>query len=392
MNEANPKVSAVEPRPVDILDLLVVVAENARLIVIGALAAGLIALGVAFIIAPTFTATTRILPPQQQQGGAAALLASQLGALAGLAGVGGLKSPAETYVALAKSRTVADAVITRFNLLAVYEAKYVEDARRQLAAATKITSGRDGLITIEVEDEQPKRAADLANAYVDELHKLTGSLAITEAQQRRAFFEKQLQQAQADLKTAEVALGQTGAGENVIKSTPQAVIESIARLKAQVTAQEIRISTMRGYLTESSPELQLARRELDSLRAQLAHVQRDQPGKSASGSDYLNRFRDFKYQETLFELMAKQFELARLDEAREGAVIQVVDVALVPERKSKPKRALIAVLATLIAGGGIIVFLCVRHSLRNVREQSDMSHKLARIRTGLMFWRLRKRA
>ncbi|OFZ97472.1 MAG: lipopolysaccharide biosynthesis protein [Betaproteobacteria bacterium RIFCSPLOWO2_02_FULL_62_17] len=372
-----------------LLDLLLVVAENARLLIFGPLLAGLVALGIAFIIPPTFTATTRILPPQQQQG-AAAMLASQLGALGGLAGAAGLniKNPADTYIALIKSRTVADRLIERFDLMQVYEAKLRQDARKALEGATKASSGKDGLITIEVDDEDPKRAADIANAYVEELHKLTGSLAITEAQQRRVFFEKQLQQSQENLKRAELALGQTGAGESLIRSAPQAMVEGIARLKAQVTAQEVRLATMRGSLTEENPQLRLAQRELASLRAQLSLAERDQPSKNAPGAEYLNRYRDFKYQETLFDLMAKQYEMARLDEAREGAVIQVVDPAVVPERKSKPKRALVAVLATLVAGFLLLLYVFMRQSLRNAESDPESSRKLGLVAAG--FRRLRR--
>src|SRR3990170_4099285 len=150
---------------ISLLDLLLVVAENARLLIFGPLLAGLAALGIAFIIPPTFTATTRILPPQQQ-GGAAAMLASQLGALGGLAGAAGLniKNPADTYVALIKSRTVADKLLDRFDLLNVYDQKYRQEARKGLEDATKVSAGKDGLITIEVDDKDPKRSADIANA------------------------------------------------------------------------------------------------------------------------------------------------------------------------------------------------------------------------------------
>ena len=368
---------------ISLLDLLLVVAENARLLIFGPLLAGLAALGIAFIIPPTFTATTRILPPQQQQG-AAAMLASQLGALGGLAGAAGLniKNPADTYVALIKSRTVADKLLDRFDLLTIYEQKYRQEARKELENATQVSAGKDGLITIEVDDTDPKRSADIANAYVQELSKLTGSLAITEAQQRRVFFEKQLQQAQEHLKKAELALGQTGAGESLIRSAPQAMVEGIARLKALVTTQEVRLATMRGSLTDESPQLQLAQRELASLRSQLSLAERDQPCKNAPGAEYLNRYRDFKYQETLFELMAKQYEMARLDEAREGAVIQVVDPAVVPEWKSKPKRALIAVLTTLATGFALLLFVFVRESLRKGESDPEASGKLSRIASG----------
>jgi uncharacterized protein involved in exopolysaccharide biosynthesis len=363
-----------------LLDLLVVLAENTKLLIVIPIVAGLAALGIAFLITPTFTATTKILPPQQQQGAAAAL-ASQLGALAGLGGTAGvgIRNPADTYVALLRSRTVEDRLVDRFNLLNVYGQTLRQDARNTLEAATKIAAGKDGLITIDVDDKDPKRAADLANAYVEELYKLTGTLAITEAQQRRVFFEKQLQQTQEHLKNAQAALSQARIGQSVINTAPQAVVEGVARLKAQVTAQEIRLSTMRGYLTESSPEFQLAQRELASLRTQLMQAERDQPSKGGAAPDYLNRFRDFKYQETLFDLMTKQYELARLDEAREGAAIQVIDPAQPPEWKSKPKKASIAVLTTLAAFLICVFFVLVRHAIRTLAKEQDSAEKLRRI-------------
>jgi len=379
-----PEMQSPPEDEISLLDLLLVLAENARLLVFGPLAVGLLALGYAFTITPTFTATTTMLPPQQQQS-TAALLASQLGALAGVAGLGGasgLKNPADLYVALIKSRTVADRVIDRFNLMQLYEAKLRQDARRSLERATKVTAGKDGLISIEVDDGDPKRAAAMANAYVEELSRLTDGLAITEAQQRRIFFEKQLQQAQENLKKAELALGQAGAGESLIRSAPQAMVEGAARLKALVTAQEIKVSTMRGFLTEQSPEFRQAQRELGALKTQLSQAERDQPSAGNHGAEYLNRFRDFKYQETLFELLAKQYESARLDEAREGANIQVVDAALPPEFRSRPKRAQIAVLTTLATGMLLVLFVFFREALRNARSAPESATKLARILSG----------
>jgi len=310
---------------------------------------------------------------------------AQLGALAGLAGNAGfsVKSPAETYIALIKSRTVADGLIERFGLMTVYEQKLRQNARKSLEGATKVTSGKDGLITIDVDDSDPKRAADLANGYVQELTKLTGSLAITEAQQRRVFFEKQLQLAQENLKKAELALGQAGAGESLIRSAPQAMVEGVARLKAQVTSIEVRLATMRGYLTEDSHQFQLAQRELASLRSQLSQAERNQPATNAPAAEYLNRFRDFKYQETLFELMAKQYEIARLDEAREGASIQVVDPAVVPEFRSKPRRAQTAVLTTLATALVLLVLVFVRQSFRKGDGDPESARKLAHIGASL---------
>src|SRR5574340_635264 len=363
---------------ISLLDILQVLAENARLLVFGPLVVGLVALGLSFLITPTFTATTRIMTPQQQQGAAAAML-SQLGALAGMAGAAaGIKNPADMYVGLIKSRTVADGMIERFKLMDVYEADYREDARKTLAKNSNISAGKDGLITIDVDDHDPKRAAAMANAYVDELSNMTGSLAVTEAQQRRLFFEKELAKAKENLVRAETALGGAGVSESVLKFNPEAMGEGLATLKAQVVAKEVQLSSMRGYLTANSPDFRQAQQELAALRAQLAKVENNKP--AGGSADYINRYRDFKYNEVLFEQLAKQYELAKIDESREGTVIQVVDAAEPPERKSKPKKAQIAILATLATGFVLLLFVFARRALQNAHQDPESAAKLAAVR------------
>jgi len=206
---------------------------------------------------------------------------------------------------------------------------------------------------------------------------LLAKLAVTEAQQRRVFFEKQLNQTKENLAKAETLLRSTGVSDRALKSNPASAVAAVAALKAQVTAQEVKLGAMRGYLADSSPEFKLALAELASLRSQLTKLERDDsgPGKSAD-VDYVNRYRDFKYHETLFELFAKQYEIARVDEAREGAVIQVLDAAQVPERKSKPKRALIAVIATLAAGFALLLLVFLRQAYRNASRSNDNAAKI----------------
>lgn len=365
---------------VNLLDILQVVAENARLLILGPLFIGLIALGWAYTITPTFTATTRILTPQQQQSSAAAALA-QLGALAGMAGAAaGIKNPADMYVGLLKSRTLADRMIDRFKLMEVYKTEYREDARNALGSATRASAGKDGLITIEVDDHDPKRAAAMANAYVEELARLNGSLALTEAQQRRLFFEKELAKAKQNLVRAETALGSAGVSESVLKFNPEAMGEGLATLKAQAVSKEVQLSSMRGYLTANSPDFRQARQELAALRAQLAKADQSRP--SGGNADYINRYRDFKYNEVLFEQLARQYELAKIDESREGTVIQVVDRAQPPERKSKPKKAQIAILSTLAAGFVLLLFVFVRRALQNAGQDPESAAKLAAVRAG----------
>jgi uncharacterized protein involved in exopolysaccharide biosynthesis len=379
MNE--PQVAEPADDEISLLDLLQVVADNLRLLIIGPLLAGLAALGIAFAIAPTYTATVRFLPPQQQQSAAASMLAS-LGALGGLAGAAsGLKNPSDQYLAFIRSRSVQDALIDRFGLMERYEAKLRDDARLALQGAARASSGKDGLISVEIDDKDPKFAAQLANAHVEELQKLLARLAVTEAQQRRVFFEKQLQQAKDNLTRAEQALKASGVNSSALKASPQAAVEAVARLRAAITAQEIKIASLRGYLSENAPDFRQALTELGAMRAQLARAEQ-QEAPVAGGSDYIGRYRDFKYYETLFELFAKQYELARVDESREGAVIQVLDAAQPPERKSKPKRAIIAVIATLAAGFALLLFVFVRHALGNASRDEESARKIDRIKQG----------
>jgi uncharacterized protein involved in exopolysaccharide biosynthesis len=364
---------------ISLLDLLQVVVENLRLLVLGPLAVGLLALGYGFTIEPTFTASTKFMPPQQQASGAASLLSS-LGALGGLAGAAGIKSPADQYVAFLKSRSVQDALIDRFKLTERYEAKLKDDARKTLDGVARVASGKDGLISVEVDDKDPAFAAELANAHVEELGRLLKRLAVTEAQQRRVFFEKQLASAKDNLTKAEQALKSSGVNSDTLKSDPKAAVEGLARLKAAITAQEIKLASMRGYLSESAPDFKQAQTELGALRAQVARAEEQQPVGAAGGSDYIAKYRDFKYQETLFELFAKQYEIARVDESREGAVIQVVDAALAPERKSKPKKAMIAAVAVLAFGFALLLFVFVRHALQNAAVDPQTAQKLTLLR------------
>ena len=366
---------------ISLLDIALVLVENWKTLVVVPLAAGLIALGISFLLPPTYKAVTRILPPAQPQSTSAAV-AAQLGPLAGLVGpTAGLKSPADQYVAFIKSRSVFDAVIDRFKLKELYNERYLDDARKALERRTNVTAGaKDGLILIEVEDHDPERAARMANAFVEELRKLSKTLAITEAGQRRLFFEEQLTHAKENLTKAQIALQAGGVSEAALRTLPQSTLESLARLKAQITAHEVKLASMRTFMTDSNPDFRIAVRELAALRDELAKAEQNSPIKTVNnGAEYITRYRDFKYHETLFELMAKQYELARLDEAREGAVIQVVDAAKPPERKSRPAKALITVVITVAAFFLTLLAVFVRQALRNMASQPDSAEKLARL-------------
>ena len=363
---------------ISLLDLLQTIVDNLRLLVLGPLAVGVTALGISFLIPPTYTAKAQFLPPQQQQSAAASMLAS-LGSLGGLAGaVGGIKNPADQFIAYMRSVTLQDALCERFNLQERYEAKTKTDARLALTGSVRAASGKDGLISVEVDDKDPNFAAELANAHVEELGKLLGKLATTEAQQRRLFFEKQLVQAKEKLIQSEIELKSTGVSGSVLKSNPASAVAAVAGLQAGVTAQEVKLGAMRGYLAETAPEFKQALNELANLKAQLAKQEKNTPANSNTTvqGDYVSKYREFKYNETLFELFTKQFEIAKVDESREGAVIQILDAAQPPERKSKPKKVVIAIIATLAAGFALLLFVFIKQALKNAGKDQESASKL----------------
>lgn len=322
-----------------------------KLMVGAPLAAALLALGASYLIKPTFTATTSFLPPQQQQGGAAAGALASLGALAGLSG--GMRNTGDQYVFFVKSRSVTDRMVERFDLKTVYDEELLHDARLKLLARTQVSLGKkDGIVTVEVDDHDPKRAADMAAAYVEELRKLTAGLTLTEAQQRRTFFEAQLQQVRNKLDAAQAALQGSGLSAGVIKAEPKAAVESLAKLRAEATAAEVRLQVLRNSFADSAPEVQQQLAAIGRLRSEIA---RSGEADSSSAGGYVGAYREFKYQEALFDLIARQYELARIDESRDGGQLQIIDAAQVPERKSKPKRSLF-MLGAFAAAALAVVF------------------------------------
>jgi uncharacterized protein involved in exopolysaccharide biosynthesis len=261
---------------------------------------------------------------------------------------------------MTKSRTVLDRMVDRFDLMKLYEKKYRQDARKRLLELFTVREDRkSGIISLTVEDRDPKRAADMANAFVEELKSLAGGLAISEAGQRRMFFEEQIRQTKESLARAEEEVKgfQQRTGAFQVDAQAKAIIEGIANLRARIAVKEVEAKVLRSFATAQNPDLQRTEEEVRGLRVELEKVE---SGKGrgfdplmsservpAIGMEYLRKLRQLKYNETLYELLVKQFELAKLDEARDAVVIQVIDKAIPPERKSKPQRALIVLLATV---------------------------------------------
>jgi uncharacterized protein involved in exopolysaccharide biosynthesis len=389
-----------ETEEISPLDFLIVLAKHKRIVMGVPVVVAIIVAGITFLLPNVYTGTSRILPPQQGASMSTALLnqlGGSLGSLAGVAGGAfGIRSPNDLYVGMLRSRTVADNLIARFELGKVYHVERLSDVRARLEKETTIAAGKDGIITIEVDDESPRRAADLANAYVDELKKLTKVLAVTEASQRRLFFEQQLLQAKDSLTAAEIAArqGLQKGGLAQVDAQGRSMIEVTARLRAQISAKEVQLGAMRTFAAEGNPELQRTQEELQALRRELSRIEGASPispggGGDASGTrglDNLGRLRDVKYYEFLYELLAKQYELAKIDEAKDATIVQVMDMAIEPDRKSKPKRALIVLVFALAALCASIVGVFFLEATEKARADPETASRLNALR-GHLRWR-----
>jgi uncharacterized protein involved in exopolysaccharide biosynthesis len=376
-----------------LIDLLIVLAKHKLPITAMTGGCAVLALITSLLLPNIYTGTAKIMPPQQNQSAAAALL-GQLGGLASIAGSTiNIKNPNDLYVGMLNSRTIGDSIISRFHLHKLYDKETMVETRQELAERTNVTAGKDGLITLEFDDEDPERAAAVANAYIEELDKLTQSLAITEAGQRRHFFERQLHQAKEELTKAEIALKTTQEKTGLIKLYDQgkAIIEAVTTLRAQIAAKEVELRAMRTFATEQNSEVIRAQQQLAGLRAELVKLERAQavgPGDilvptgkvPEAGLEYLRKFRDVRYQETIFELLAKQFEAAKIDEAKEAALIQVIDKAVAPDRKAKPKRLLIVLVGLVLGALLSVCWAFTREYLHWARQDSALGNKVAELR------------
>jgi len=345
---------------IGLFDVLVVLARHKRRLLFFPLAAAVLSAGISMVMPNVYEASTTLLPPQQGQSNAAALL-SQLGGLAGMGGAaGGLKSSNDIYIGMLKSQTVANKLVAKFDLKKVYDTDSLEIARTRLEKSTTIGAGKDGLISIKFENQDKKLVAPLTNAYVSELFQLTKVLAVTEASQRRLFYEQQLEQAKNNLANVEGRLKNSLESRGVISvdTESRAVLETVGRLRAQASAKEIQLNSMAAFVTRDNPQYKQVQEELASLRGELSKLENGRgaadgkdsaPDARQGGLENTKLLRDVKYYQMLYELLAKQYEVARLDEAKDSSILQVLDPAVEPERKSKPRRAIIIVLSTMIA-------------------------------------------
>ncbi|MDH4028150.1 MAG: Wzz/FepE/Etk N-terminal domain-containing protein [Nitrospirota bacterium] len=352
---------------INLIDYLIVLAKRRKFMLIFTLSVTLLTAVYSFVLPPVYRAETTILPPRENRSDIQAQLLSKVGGLTGLEGNAfGDKS---IYVDMIRSRTVFDRIIERFGLMKAYDTTYRDDARKMLDADVTVKSEKNSsLISISVLNNDPKLAAEMANALVEELQNLVQDLAITEASQRRLFFEEKLKQTKEALIRSEEAMRtfQERTGALKVEDQARAVIESIANLGAQIAAKEVELKVMKTYSTSSNPDLQKVEETLKGLKAELKKLEESDGNKpnpfmptgrmAVVGTDYVRKLRDLKFNETLFDIMAKQYEIARIDEARDAAVVQVIDRAVAPEKKFKPARRQMVMLA-FFAGAFFSVFL-----------------------------------
>lgn len=346
-----------------VLGVLLQLAERKLFILKFVLCSVVLGLIVAFGWPVRYTAVARIMPPREGEHSLASALLGELGDLGPLASLASgvrEKNPSAVYVYMLKSRAVADRLIDQFSLMQVYREKKRVHAQDDLRDNTRIKTGDEGGISISVTDRDPKRAADIANAYVDDLKALTQTLAVSEAGRRRIFFEHQVEDASSELTKAESAMKETQERTGILMLQPQSVamLESLASVQAEVAGKEAQVAAMRSFAADGNPDLKRNESELAAMKTELARLQAGRVGPPISdfdmrripekGLEYVRALRELKYREGVYEAMVKQYEVARVDEARDAAVIQFLDKAYPPEIRSSPKRALVLITAPIL--------------------------------------------
>jgi len=393
--------SQATPREFDLLDLLLILAARKRLIFWTSAGGFVLGILLVLMVAPTFTAKAMILPPQQEQSSSSAMM-GQFGALASMSGLGsslGIKNPVDLYLGMLQSQSVTDGIIKRFDLVRIYHPKRFSDLRNMVVKKGKFIAGKDGMISISVSDKDPRMAAAMANAFVDELYKLNNRLAIGGESQKRLFYEQQLAQEKDKLADSEVALAKTEEATGVIAPSGQteSIIRQVAQLQAEITAREVQLDALRTSSTEQNPDVIRLNSELTGLRGQLRDLEsgskstKHTPGDifistanvPQAGLEYIRKERDVKYHQFLFDLLARQYEAARIDEAKAAPVIQVVDTAQVPDRRSAPTRAIWAIVGGFLGFFFTTIWVLGTHIYRRMAADVEHGRRLALLREEL---------
>jgi tyrosine-protein kinase Etk/Wzc len=310
---------------------------------------------------------------------------------------GSLKNPTDLYIGLLGSQSVTDAMVKRFDIVRLYHPKRFSDARLMIQKAAKFVANKDGTISISASDRDPRKAAAMANAFVDELYNLNNRLALGATSQKRLFFEQQLAQEKDKLADAEVALKKTEESTGVIAPSGQTetIIRQVAQVQADITLREVQLASLRTSSTEQNPDVIRLTSELDGLRGQLRELEsgtaKHAPGDISittanvpqAGLEYIRKERDVKYHQFLFDLLARQYEAARIDEAKAAPVIQIVDPALPPDRKSSPFRALWAIVGCVLGFILSAAWVFGKYIYHRLESDEEQARRLALLRQEL---------
>lgn len=369
----------MDEEEINLLELLRVLVRRRNLIIKLTMSAAVLAVLYSLTLTNIYTATAKVMPPPKDSGGgAAAALLGQLGGLGGLAA--GLGGTTDLYLGILKSRSVADAVIRRMNLMQEYKTKTWDATRKKLENVVKFQAGKDGIITITADDKNPRKAAMLVNTFIEELDRTSLRLNLTKAGTERNFLEKRLTVVKQDLKNAEDEMKTFQEKYKTIKADVQAAaaIEGVARLKAEIVTKEVQLAALRHSMTDEAPEVKTLLAAISRLRGQMSSMSGAGEGGGVIpgvgnapgiGVEYVRRLREFKIQEALFEQLTKQYELAKINEARDSSALQVLDEAVTPTKKSKPKRSLIVILATVTAFFCSIFLVFIQEYLSKMSEE-----------------------
>jgi tyrosine-protein kinase Etk/Wzc len=381
------------------LKIVVVVARSRRALAITVFWTMLVSAGLVLLMPVTYTGTAVILAPQPSS--TASALLSQLGSLSSLSPDllegGGVKTPEETYLGILSSRTIADEMIRRFNLQSLYGSSHMVDTRRALAHHTRVEAAKGYLIRINVDDKSAKRAADMANAYVDVLYGINQRLALTQASQRRIFLEQQVNAEREALTKAELDFKSAQEKTGVIQMTAQAelTLRTIAQLRSEIVSRQLQLQQLQSIATEQNEKVSELEAGLAALHSQLSKAEKGADGSEtsdyflvagkvpAAGLEYARKIRDLRYHEALFETLSKQYELARIEEAKAPPLLQVVDRAVPLDRKTWPPRTLLVLLAGLFSAVFVIGWALAKDAWARARVEPQNAEQLAILRTVL---------
>jgi uncharacterized protein involved in exopolysaccharide biosynthesis len=326
-------------------DLLHVLRSRARFLALNTLAVTLVALVLSLLMPKWYSARAVLLPPNEDDTGSA--MAQFMPRGFGAIRLPGTSTLGDVFVAVLKSRSIADRIVERFDLVKRYDVKDEEKAVKELDGHVRFHVGDEGTIAVIVEDRDPKTAAAIANAYVEELDRFNLQTRTTSAKRTRAFIEQRLEVANQDLAAAEDRLREFQQRHNLPAMSPSARGDADvgAGLMAQKIALEVRLQVLRQSLSESSEEVRRTRQELAAIERQVGGLPR-------AGVEIMRLWRDLKVQEQVFELLTAQLEEARIRETRDTPTVELLDRAVPPIHKSRPKRALVVLAGFLIGVAG----------------------------------------